>query len=833
MSVKPEGIRAVLIGASHFPKDRGLVNFAAASANLQKLSEALADARALGLPAAQLSVLLNTPDNIVIKEQLASAAENASELLLVYITGHAVLRRGQLYFATASSSREQIHVNGLSLAEIAAIIREPEDTPKLIVIDAVFGQANAGGAAETAAQVQSELMRLEEGLRRASVVMSSPLVSPENFYNTPAGSPLTHLISLVMKNGVRKEVGTITAADAYDYATRQLEHEGVSLPIAGDRARMRQLTLANNVKYNDFYRLSAEADTLFERQQYEQALPLYQSAAQLFENNQELNKRIRFICLLLDAVAQQQRQELENARRNYQDALQLFAVEQVRTRLDQITEKIATQYFDKGNYEQAQTNYELLVRRFPENEFFRKRLEQCKGEMAFAELIDRGDRYYFQDDFLAAVDAYTKALAINHDAKAQRRKEECERLLSKEQQLRRKLEDELKSTAASATPVYVPVVDENALENARQQARESARQEVYQEVEQTLREQLYGEIARHFKEQADRDIWRIVAELDTPEAYKCYLTIFPDGQHHEAAENALKPKFNPQDEVERAKNVLTDLIQVKKVNGYKTTETPETPELPQAETYQQPFLFDSAPKSVSEQPAETVAETNTAEDDFIKLFSTEDAPIFNMAEDNAFHELLESAQPPISVIEEASPLSQMTEDDLWQHAQSENTVESFMAYIEHTKEFKHITDAYYYINRIKQNMLQDEPHEETPKPITNHAAKAAAESISAFSAAKEDEDDLLWERAHRENTVHAYYQYLNSSVKRKYADQAKRHIQELNDAIKNSETIDWEDAVKTDTIEAYNTYLEKYPFGNYYAKARFRIMKLESELHNS
>ncbi|MCS6833888.1 MAG: hypothetical protein NZ521_09965, partial [Flammeovirgaceae bacterium] len=183
---------------------------------------------------------------------------------------------------------------------------------------------------------------------------------------------------------------------------------------------------------------------------------------------------------------------------------------------------------------------------------------------------------------------------------------------------------------------------------------------------------------------------------------------------------------------------------------------------------------------------------------------------------------------------EIQRLKRMTEDELWVWAQTKNSIEAYRAYIEYSREASHVADAYFFINQLMhQNEMEPVsmpfsstyPSYESPSAFTEVVGDITTTSVSS-------EEEELWKKAQTENTIGAYFNYMNATVEKKYWDEAKRRINELKGGSSSQEQIDWENAQKEDTIEAYRNYIRKYPLGNHYAKAMFRINKLEADLNN-
>src|SRR2546430_14302864 len=86
------GSRAVLIGTSRFT-DPDLPDLPAVSNNLASLADVLTSPSGTGLPAEHCRVLLNSTNLAEVGDELATFAEQARDLMLVYYAGHCVGHR--------------------------------------------------------------------------------------------------------------------------------------------------------------------------------------------------------------------------------------------------------------------------------------------------------------------------------------------------------------------------------------------------------------------------------------------------------------------------------------------------------------------------------------------------------------------------------------------------------------------------------------------------------------------------------------------------------------------------------------------------------------------
>ncbi len=850
MSIKTnlQSVRAVLMGASHFPKDKELITLDNVANNIKELTRIFSDKRVLGLSNNNIISLYNTPDNTKIKEELAIAAEAATHTLIFYYAGYIVQRRGQIYLTTVNSSKQQVHVNAISLSELANIIRENESANKILLLDCVYQNAEPNALSSVQQLVRDELAKLEDMLRTAYIIASSPETTPEIF-KSENPSPLTNQLIKILETGSKKEADELSLNDIFDGISEKMRAAGQLEPIRGARSPQRNHGFVNNLKYIEYKKFKTEGDTFFAKENFGEALPLYQYAAKLYNSDSDLNNKIDFINFVSEANKHFSKLAYEEAKQNYQFAYQLFPIQSIKSKIEASVERMAEEYFRNEYFEKAKESYEFLVKSFPDNEIFRERLERCKDEILLSELIDEADKLFFQDRYADAAELYQKAIDINPDRRTIRRKEECEFLLAKEKTMRERLELEF---------AHKQNVDIKAIVNEEVAKREQNLRKV---LEVKMRMQAQQEITQELNKTWESKIWDEVSKRNTADFYDFYLKLFPEGKYAQEAQTykeSLAINFHEVKTVK--KEPVIEKLETKKEEPLTIYETTYKEE-PVQETFTPPVeekvgffntteevknegrvgLFDDL---ISDAGDEIIISKSVAVMD--NIFAEVETPAFKTPEKSnpeidIFNFSTNNGSKVSYKEEEKVPYQEpqkvISEEELWEEATRKNTVEAYMYYIENTVESSHIADAYYYISKIR-NRTTEESANNTTSTVSVKPAEEAIPEISRIQVdtspniniSADEQDDALWQEARNTDTVSAYYNYLNNTITKKYREEAKKRISTLNEMEKLNEQREWEHATTLDTIDAYKQYLKKYPFGNFYAKARFRITKLESEM---
>ncbi len=844
MSLKTnlQNTKAILMGAGNFPKDKELLTLENVATNIKELSRVFADKRILGLFSNNIISLYNTPDNTKIKEELAIAAEAATDTLIFYYAGHIVMRRGQMYLTTVNSSKHQVHVNAISLAELANIIRENESATKVLIFDCAYQIADVNTTGNIQQLVKEEFSKFEDTLKTAYIIASSPDTTAENFKTDSPSTFTNHFVKL-LETGSRKETDELTLNDIFEGVTEKMKTANQLLPLRAEKSQHRNRGFVNNLKFIEYKKFKTEGDTFFAKESFGEALPLYQYAAKLYNSDSDLNNKVDFINFVSEANKHFSKLNYEGARQNYQYAYQLFAIQSIKSKIDTSVERMAEEFFRNEHFEKAKESYEFLVKSFPDNEIFKERLEKCEDEILLSELIDEADKLFFQDRYEEAGELYQRAMEIYPERRTIRRKEECDFLITREKTLRERLMLEMANRQE---------IDIKSVVNEEVAKREQNLRKV---LEVKLRVQVQQEINKEFEQQ----IWKKVTQRNTADFYDFYLELFPQGNYvGEATENkqiigekaetvqVVEEKIVEKAPIEtlviepKTEAIILEEVKpmVEEIKTIVAEVKPVVEETPAEDRFGlfDDLLGDENDEVIISKPA---AKEESNGEKFVFEVPTFEVPVFEKPYTNGVKTTSSFLEEPKKIQVEETP-KQVSEEVLWEAAVAKNSIEGYMYYIEQTVDSAHIADAYYYISKIRNAKSQENITVIAPiatvetKPVNQESyaeiSRIQVDTTPVVDFSGDDQDDKIWQEARSIDSVSAYYNYLNNANTKKYREDAKKRISTLNEMEKLNEQREWEHATTLDTVDAYKQYLKKYPFGNFYAKARFRITKLESEL---
>jgi hypothetical protein len=142
--------RAVLIGVStYLEKSPDWPDLPAVRQNLIDLKRVLCDPDHWGLPPDHCEVVPDPTDASTTLEAVADAAEQASDLLLVYYTGHGAGTESELFLTMASVSTRRLGTRSIRYSALSEEIRRRRAAYAVVLLDCCFsGRATAMSGAE-------------------------------------------------------------------------------------------------------------------------------------------------------------------------------------------------------------------------------------------------------------------------------------------------------------------------------------------------------------------------------------------------------------------------------------------------------------------------------------------------------------------------------------------------------------------------------------------------------------------------------------------------------------------------------------------------------------
>lgn len=856
------------MGMGTFPKDESLQPIPHVSANINELSEALTNKDIVGLDPSDISRLIDITDNTKIKEELALAAEQAKEALIIYCSGYVISRKGHLYLASSGSSRSKIHLNGISFDEIMSILEEAGAPSKILLLDVCFLDSEEEEEVDIEAALES-LKAYDQNNERLFVISTAPSMNTAAFFGYKETTIFTQALLEVLHEGTPVEANMLSLSDICRGIDRYLEGMGVHQPcFCSPAVEGKEVVFAHNIRYAAYQILQKEADGFFEQQAYQEALEAYKKATKLLPGNQEVEQKRKFILLLLQGIAASDNNEYDRAKEAFVQAHELMPIPIVKEKIIATYTSIANQKFAVEQYEDAKSAYKQVLTWDDANTYAKEKYEDCQRELQFLDWMEEADRFYFDDQFKQAFDFYGKALALHNDRKAQHRKNECERLIQKEEQLREQLVAELSeemnqeaskvnkevqekkqqdleqeieerlraSLTESLTDELRPTIESMLRPKLLEEVRAKAKEELMREIKEEVLKEAKAEIAKDAnaskeekkawhkkaKDEFEEEFWTHTLLINQIEVYRFYLQFFPRPKYTEKAKNRIE------DLRKQAEVTLSEALPTAPVKNETSVPTEEptketstgkdntdetvaetTKEAPAQEAHKKEEPGDKDAQHILE---ELEAQFNGEAKEKAKNDKPKDAAPSDAIAEGMFKAIQETAKKSEKKPEpEKEPEKEYSEEQLWEQATKAHSLEGYRFYVDKTKDSAHLVDAYYQINQLSKKEKGEEGNQPTP------TTKA---DVPVNSNGK-----------HTGGSTYSYSVNVKSTEK-----EPKTEVFEVQESEKEpsmKEDALWKQACTLNTVKGYYEYISQSKEKRYLTEAKAKIQDIKANAKES
>jgi DivIVA domain-containing protein len=203
----PDGAnsRALLIGTAtyeHFPDVPEIHN------NLRDLKSALV--RHTGLPPEHCKTVLDPHDQVVVGAEVEEATKAATDLLLIYYSGHGLVASdGLLHLAHTRTSQPLAHWSGIPVKHLHHAIQVSRAKKKVLILDSCF----SGRAAVLAGEESNILGQITAN--GTFTLTSSPANEPSLSFDGHGYTAFTGALLRLLENGSPRAGEMLTLGDVY------------------------------------------------------------------------------------------------------------------------------------------------------------------------------------------------------------------------------------------------------------------------------------------------------------------------------------------------------------------------------------------------------------------------------------------------------------------------------------------------------------------------------------------------------------------------------------------------------------------------------------------
>lgn len=800
-------IEAVLMHIGQFVKDNSL-HFSRPS-QLQAW-QSLLQSKLCGLvPKSQIHLLENTPSSTRLKEGIAMASEPSNNLLLVYYAGCVVLRKDRLYLATTESTAALAHVNAVPVEQVLDILQESNAKHIVWLVDATYRQERSE---QSAFAVWKETLHRYPELRdRLSCGLA--LQPVEERQHT---SPMDDLLAQISQGLADLQQEQLSLHDFWQHSLAQAPG---TLWVSEVEQPLQWIANAHLLRRQQAENWIVEADHYFEVDKFERALALYRQAAEVLPSEE-----------LSEAIARCER---------------WIRKEQA------IKGRIEVQLWNHLCEWDAPQGYAFYLNAFPEGKYREQAQARIQPSQPEQPVEPQSEQYSTVDemiDHLADAPTLEPLLfQINDQLAKGWQLEETPEVPSASQEIEMEVAALQPEEVAEVLPElvaqtpqedvvedFVENVVEDVVENAVEAVAEAAPDAVVESPEQpeeqvgqpTLLEmstapehalaqnpgaevvaQLELLPESELKGMSESQLWDYVRQVNTVASYRTYLSLSKENTYMKDAYYAIhqlgredlpdpeplevmpaeEPQASQPQEVQLDEEALWAQAQAEDtIEAYMQYlgSSVENRYIPNAYARISTLKLAASRKPVQQQrPVEEVPQQQEEASEVV----AEEAP-----------EVVAEETPEV-VAEEQTPVQ---EEILIQTVALEETPVQPMA---------------------SRTLLAQEPAEIA-------LLQQEQEQLDIIDRTAGPEEEQLWQKALADNTLSAYFSYLNRTTEKIYWAEAKQRIAQLKADSQAKEEQEWEKTCQEDTMEAYKQYIKRYPLGNYYAQATIKLNAFHADL---
>ncbi|SEC47777.1 caspase, EACC1-associated type [Streptomyces melanosporofaciens] len=239
----PSATRAVLIGTSRYAH---LEQIPAVANNLSALAAALCAPGSWGLAPEHCTVIEDPATAVEVLDAIRTAAEEATDTLLVYFAGHGLVepRRGELFLGLTGSIQHRSYT-GLPYGTLRDVVLDGRAGRQVMLLDCCFSGRVLGFMGAAAAEAVIDQVEIEGTYLLASVPDTSFALAPPGERHTAFTGELLRLLRQGVPGG--PELLDLDTVYAQVYAA--LRAKGRPLPQKRDRNTAGGLALARNAAW--------------------------------------------------------------------------------------------------------------------------------------------------------------------------------------------------------------------------------------------------------------------------------------------------------------------------------------------------------------------------------------------------------------------------------------------------------------------------------------------------------------------------------------------------------------------------------------------------------
>jgi TPR repeat protein len=243
--------KVLLIGASEFPNDPGIIDIPNVAVNIKQLSALLKDVEVMGIPEANITISLNErKDEVETKlNRIVKTTNTKEHTLIVYYTGHGMYssHNSSFYLATSHTTEEDLEALGVKGDVFKDYIRRSAAGRKIVIFDCCY----SGKLLETMDTEESRKVALLNGFAGTYAMASSASDEPSLFPILEKERPTYFTEKLLegFNGGIDNGNEYCSLNDIFCHIEQALMQDGRPRPLQSVYKTVGEIGLCKNKKF--------------------------------------------------------------------------------------------------------------------------------------------------------------------------------------------------------------------------------------------------------------------------------------------------------------------------------------------------------------------------------------------------------------------------------------------------------------------------------------------------------------------------------------------------------------------------------------------------------
>lgn len=237
----PNASRVVLIGTAQYESPQ-LPDIPAVRNNLSALAEALRSPRVWGVPHGSCAVVADPATNVEMLDPVAVAAQEATDTLILYYTGHGLVdsKRGDLHLALTTTNPGRMY-SAVPYGNVRDLLLDSRAARRIVILDCCYSGRAIGALADPATTV------VDEASAEGTYILAA--AAENKIALAPPGEPFTAFTGEllgVFQQGIPGKDELLDLDTIYGHVLSTMRERARPLPQKRDRNTAGLISIVRN-----------------------------------------------------------------------------------------------------------------------------------------------------------------------------------------------------------------------------------------------------------------------------------------------------------------------------------------------------------------------------------------------------------------------------------------------------------------------------------------------------------------------------------------------------------------------------------------------------------